>query len=1334
LISIPEEMLLDLAQSEGIPDVLVTFQSAFKLLIEQLKKLSEKASQSSADMQEFTSKVKIEFQERFSRQAGAAASLLAKLLSKAIHQMLITKFESLSTGTPKDQKQLSSIMQHYVQYSVGVLLHDFQETLRPLVGESLASELSSSLKKQLYDQSTNMVGNHLSLSTIGFGKQSKDCSSQTSSEGLQLASKEVQMVSKSAQCIGFSQSVKSQFVQVDDLITAKKIELLMTANKKMSEQMKAFKDHLDDKTSKLDLALQRASAADGKLAETEQQVLKERAQNEKLKSALDQLTREHKQSVDKAREAESSVNHSVMEVVERAKKESAELKEQLQDLGRSANNQIEGLKKKLENTINELEIEKKANSQLQESLSQEIQSSQEINSLLQESNRHNSQLSLQIEDLKKSVLKAKEELKTTKEESSQHIQSLMDEQESLKNRLNLELSDTENQKQKSIERLSEKITELTAELAQQSEHYNQKVEFLASSASEMEQELDSKDKMIRELQAANNVLSDEKWSLSQLLEGLRNEYQHEKKQQEADNGKKSRQEEEFKRMKDKLTESGYRVRDLEKENNSLKEARSHLATKIEQLELTLAEVQQNDKEAKEIMESQLEDFDRRENEKNDMIDQLESSNTQLLAEIATLKRETEEMKMNLKEKEELNMSQISSYEKRIEALSKNLEDESSVRHQLAAMQEEISRKDRAIIQLEHMGDQSKRQNSDLNQQLEAYSGKISMVEDALKKLVEENTQLTSTLKATAEKMKQQQHAIEQLQDDKRSLEETADLQLQEIEQLKGQAKQDEMWESKLSGYMEELEEVRTQLTQKTALAEELSGQLQAANLKINERTSLLKKANEEYQALEKESIELRPMKKELVNNSIQLSKLKEDLQHKEKTSSKLASEVDQLKTQLLEKCKEAESISGMFKKTLEDFRKYQEQTTSHQEEEKKKWENTMAHEIEVLKASHAETVAGIKLAAEAQLQLKDAKIQQLLSSIDSKSVNTENEKNEIIANLQAKIAQVQDAERQASLRHTAEVTDLVSKYKEELMSAKKKSLGDLEKVQTENSVLSLRLGELTRDAKTKVEDAAQMKQALDDARKTAQESDDRLAELKDLLQQREKVITELFDANKVLTNTLKSIKRQQNSVPKAQSNQKTDASGVPGHPPVPLPQAHKIVISSSTERRVEHNLISNFEKHLTATTSNTTYPNPVAQYLNNKENSDNSNHVGYVLNPASAPLKKYTREEYEKVLAERKMANEANISPNLLLKPPLLGAHSNVLAQAHLSPSKPQGLLTSSIGGLHMLPEENMGGDNGDQRYDEGAKGYSSRYSRNSRTSRNSRRSPTPSKEHSSVH
>jgi chromosome segregation ATPase len=1326
-------MLIDLAESEGIPDVLVTFQSAFKMLIEQLKKLSEKASQSSSEMGEIASRLKGELQDRFIRQSSVSASQLVKVLGKAIDQILITKFESLSTGSVKDQKQVASVMQHFIQYSLSQLLSEFQEAVKPLVGDSQAADLASSLKFQLDEHSATMTSGPVSVSTVGLLKQTREFSGQTLLEWPAQVSKSQRGVDKGVQSMNHGISVKSQWVQVDDAITVKKIELLMAANKKMNEQLKSLKDQTDSAEAKGASTQQNNLVLHRKLQEMEECLDKERAENERLKSTYEQTNREMKTLIDRTRDAEGSLQLALSEAADKSKKDVLEMTIQLQEVSRKAGSQIESLKKQLETISDELLVEKKANFQLQERLSQEIQASIDMNTQLKTTEEENNSLRHGIEAQNKEINNLSQELKLSREKFLEQAEALAKEKDGLQKRLSTELTEVESQRQKAIERLTVKITELNSDLAKQQETHSQKHQNLATSLTQMESELDSKDMMIRELQAINNVLTDEKYALGEELDGLKSEIQNEKKLLEADLGKKNRQDEEYKRLKEKVNESGYRMRDLEKENNSLKELRVTLVAKIEELQEKMSEAQHKEKEALDLVEEKNQVLEKKEAAHLQVVDTLEKSRESLLAEIKTLKKESEEIKMKIKEKEEMTMSQISSYEKRIHSLSKDLEDESSVKLQLADLQEKLDNKGLELIQSEHMIEQIKRQSNDLLHQLEDKSSKVLMLEDALKKVVDENNQLSASLKTTSEKLKHQIQILDQIQSEKHILEASNDALRLEISQVKDEVKESSVWESKLTAYSEEIESLKGQLTQQENHNEELTSQLRSANSKVSERTSLLKKANEEFQTLEKEVIELRPMKKEVVNLSITLSKLKEDSQIKEKSETKLISEIDKLKLQLTDKIKEHESLATKFKKTLEDFKRLQDQTNVQNEEDKKKLQLACAQEIEAFKASQEEILSQVKQTCELEVRLKDEKIQQLISSIESKNIDSEHEKNEIISNLQSKIAQLQEADRLSQSKQSSELAVTISKYKEELAGLKKKSTLDLEKVQNEFGQQTQKLSELKEQGRQRSEEVSALKTHLEEASRAISESDDKLVDLKDKIMQKDKVITDLLEANKVLTNTLKSIKRQQNSVPKAHSNQKLDSSGIQNHPPVPVPQVHKIVISSSTERRVENNLITNFEKHLTNNTPATGIQNPLAQYLNNKENTDLSNLSASQQSLSIGPVKKYTAEEYERVLAERKLAQDSNIPSSGLLKPPTMSVHGPQKALGLLSPAKPQGLLTSSVGGLHVLAEDGFG-DNGDARFDEAVKGYSSRYSRHSRTSRNSRRSPTPSKEHSSVH
>lgn len=1338
IIVIPEEMLLDLADAEGIPDALVTFQSAFKLLIEQLKKLSEKASQTSSELTELAIKIRSESQDRFNRQSTLTASLLVKLLGKAINQVLVTKFESLSSGGAKDQKQIAKVMQHFIQYSLLQLLTEFQEAFKPLLGESQASEILESLREQLRDQVSMMVSLPVSISTIGILRQTRDSSSQTSQEGQLKDLQNLQMTSKAIQCIMNTPCFKSQLTQTDDStsisIEQKKIDLLIKANKSLSEQLKVFKDKTSGLESSIESFQQESIFLKMKLQEAADNQAAQRLENEKLRTSLEQKSREIRLLMDRATKAEDSIQLTLIETSEKGKKDIQEMNLQLQEVSRQAAAQLDSMRKQVGSIKDELEIEKKANFQLQERLAQEIQSVTDLKSYIQTQLQENSGLKHEIEAKNKIVLSLQQEIKNMKDQTSEQTEAWMREKDILEKKLNAELSDSEQNKLLEITNLNNRLLELSTESAKKEEIYNQKLKNLSNSVAKMDQELDAKDKMIRELQATNNILVDEKNTMASQLEMLRNEFHNEKRHQEVELDRKTKQEDEFKRLKEKVNESGYRMRDLEKENNSLKELRVGLVAKIEELQEKLSQAHVREKELKELIEEKEELHQKKEGAHQLLIESLEKAREGLTAELKQSKKETEEIKIKFRENEEIRLAQISSYEKEINSLSKNRDDENTNRNQFAVIEDELAKKTIETLQLKHLDEENKRKIKELSDLLDVESRKVFTIEDAFKKVVDENAHLTNSLKASADKLKDQSANLDQQRSEKLQLETANEKLTKELERLKADGSMQAEVSSKLSKSLEEIENLRHEVAQKERHNEELTNQLKLVDMKASERSSVLKKAKDDLQSLEKEVIELRPMKTEVLNLSIALSKLREELQTKDKSANKHSSDLESLKTQLAEKIKDHESLALKFKKTLEDFKRLQDQSNHQHEEEKKQIQTTLGQEIAALKASNEELLVQTKERFEAELKLKSEKIDQLTSTIDRQHKTSESEKNAHILDLEAKLKKLQDVEQQLLAKQSSELAVMASKFKEEVAAVKQKAAVDLEKALHDSATYEKKMSELAEHGRQRTEEIAMLKSHLEEASRAIKESDQKLVGLKELVALKEKDITTMIEQNQVLTNTLKMIKRQQSSVPKVQSSSKHEPSAAQNHPPVPTPHGTRIVISSSTERRVENNLITNFEKHLTNNNSSTGFQNPIAQYLNNKENTDVSNHNHTLPTINTVQVKRYTEEEYQKVLIERKLANEMNSQSSSTLKPPIMNPHSSGKPLAMLSPSKKPGLLASSIGGLHILPEDDVLGDNGDGRGDDVARGYSSRYSRHSRTSRNSRRSPTPSKEHSSVH
>ena len=1338
--AVPEEMLDELSQAEGIPEVLVTFQSSFKILVEQLRQLSNRSEKLAVENQEVNQKLKSENQGKALAQYSSFKTTFTLHIGKLVSQMLISKFESLTMKGAKDNQQMISILGHYFENNIWDHLEDVLDSLKPVIGDQATSSLLIAIK-ELVSQLIQRIS----------GGQSKTSDSPMISSTTQQAATQteegayrprVESMARSTQCQAIAQSVKSQYSQVEDTISQRKIELLMIANKKMNDQVKSLKDDLTSSQNDTRTATNKAAMHQSTIDELTQQLDNERLMTDDLKQHTGML----KNEIVKLKRQNEMID-SLKESVENEGKLRAEvdrfrdnynlLQSQLRDLSQQAKVDGDTLRRQFDIAAGELEVERSANGQLQGQLSAELQTVYDLRRRLESMADQNDELRSNVAEMSKMVNELQADVDTAKTERDTARLRIEEVIADTEGRYLSQASKAQAEYQQTIEELEKSLIQASSELASQTENHSER---LAQEASKMDQvlaEVDDKDSVIRELQATNNVLLDNVADLTNELNRLKTEFSALRKKTETEVSSYPKLEQELKSLKNQLSEKNYRIRDLEMENNQYKQAKtsrelvSQLKADVEDLRTRLKE---RDDQIAGFKDESEETFRLQDEQLAKITELAEEEKSRLVAEKKLLSKELENLKSIIKEKENLMKSQIENYEKRISSLSSEHDEEEDLRSKLDELQQLLGSKEAEIISTNTQCELATNSKAGLCEQLRESNTSCSKLEATVKELVDENKRLADSLRSVLERLEQKTNFAESLQEQNGRLAEENQMTKSQLSRLEVTLKNHELQINELDSTksskdsaIENLEAIKKILAEKEEL-------LTTTQNKFNERNNLLKKANEEYHTLEKEAIELRQLKSKLLDASIQLPKIKEDLQNKKNTIIELQDDLTKLKNISQEKEKEAEAAIELVKKSLEDSKMKLDEITKQNRLEKDQLEKAFNKKKAELEADERKKLAELEGKLNAEINRKDLKIQQLVKDTESQNISLAGEKNQIIEQLQRKIDEQEETFK--------------SKY-ETLITSSDESV---KKLQSEAELLSKKINIEVADSqkyKSKVEmELKQKSEKIVNVEKTielmktdleikSQEYEvikNREGELIDSLSQCKKAIDGLMNANQVLTNNLKAMKKSQSYAQRGTSNPKPETSLANVPPTAPLSYNQKIIITSSHDRRVESNLITNFDKHLTNNTSEKSHPNPIAQYLHNKENSDTSNFRPQRLSAGSGSIRKYTREEYEKVLAERQQAGDHSEQSSNLLKPS--GSTSIIgskLPPASRSPSKPLGLLSGSLGGLHQFADD----PHIDQDYkaDDAAKGYSSRYSRNSRTSRNSRRSPTPNKEgHSSVH
>lgn len=1329
-----------MSQAEGIPDALITIQSSFKLIVEQLKQLSDRSNQIASSCQEANSQLETKLKDKANYRLQALLTSLGRSILKLFAQLLVNKFDSLVIKGTKDSKQLSTLLHHFAEYSIGPLLVDIQEAVGQSVGESVVYSFTLPIKDHIAQflnkiDESGAQGRPLILNAIS----SISACSQT--DPLEISEKKV-MEDKGNQYQGISISSRSQQTQIEDSVANRKIELLMTSNKKMVDQIKLIKDDIARKDEELEKALGRASICESKVNELSRQLEEERVEsrslkklNEHLKSELQILVMQNKELAP-LREIAGNEGRLQSEL-EKSNANINLLNERLRLTNQDYETRLAALASQLEILANELEVEKSANYQLQSELSSQIQSTYSIKNQLNEVTKAKQDSEEAYKEISKSHGELMTELRDMKENEKQTLET---HQAALKNAERIfkdQLAEIELKHKRTVERLNEKLQQATFEMSKQASESSVKVVQMKERLDGVISESEDKDRLIRELQTSINLLTDSKAELQGELEHLKCEIITEKKKADNDCSAKSQQEEEIKRLKEKLNETGYRIRDLEKENNSYKELKINLSMKLEQnkdsLEDLTARLKAKEDEVSSLQTSNLQLSERHAENLNRLQSQYEIELSKLAAEKTQVYKENENLQFKLIEKEAILSNKIEHYERRLASLAAEHDEDMDLRKDLDSLQDEIAHKAEMLIQEKSSKEKLQIEYQNIIAQLSDLEKKNQTLEHSLKEVVDENTQMSTLLKTTGDKLKQQTVITEQLREAKERIEEENEMTKSQLERLKATLQDTEAKSASMQDLSSTLAQVRAELEQKQTETEELGAQVAAVTSKLNERNALLKKANEEFKELEKEAIELRPMKKEIISISIQLSKAREDLLAKDKAVEKLVAEADQQKKLLLDKCREAETMSEQFKKTLEDIRQRQEAAGRQQAEAEKRLREEHATELERLRVESSNKLEVALSEMRQEVADRDKKIGQLIRDTESQNISLAHEKNEIISKLEEQLKEKDEIARvlkeqmvksadEFKLKLTEQAELLASKLESQAKSHKQEAAAMAKEIESKDGML-----------KVAKEETASLKIECESLSRIVREGEKKHGELSEKIGKCDEYIQNLIAANDVLTKNLKSMKRNQNSLPRANPSVPTETTSIQVAPALHGQTSQKGPTPNLHEKKSDSQVISNFDKNLSANTSLQPQSNPISQYLKNKENSDTSNVVVQRKSHGSGSIKKYTREEYEKILAERLLNQEQNAPPFSYLKPPGVLQHAGNKLQFTNSPTKPQGLLTPTIGGLHQLSEQEP--VEADGKADEAAKGYSSRYSRNSRKSRNSRQSPTPNKEtHMSVH
>lgn len=1337
---VPEDVLQDLAQAEGISDALVTIQASFKLIVEQLRQLSDRGTQLVSSVQESNSHLEIKLKDQADSQLQGLLSNLFRIISNLFSQLMVSKFDSLAEMGSRDSKLLFRAFHHFTEFTLGPILLEFKDLLINFVGEANACGFTNPIKDHIA-QFLNRISEQTASRGPLIFKENSVISQATQTSPIFLREEKL-MLDKGIQFQQVGSPVRSQQTQKEDSISNMKIEKLMEVNKTMFDKGIVMKNDLARKEEELQNALARAVSSETRVNELSKLLEDERVEcrsmkrlNEQMKTELSNFVNQSKELAALREMAENEVKWQAE--IEKGKANCNLLNERIRQLTQSYEGRLSDLSSQLELVENELQVEKSANYQLQSELSTQIQSNLMSESKLAEAIKAQQKLEEAYQDIERKHKKLTQEFIVVKDAENQTLAKYDELLKAAEKKFQDQCKEAELKHQKIVELLNEKLQQATSEIT--------KLKMENSEAqSQMKEKLDlviydseEKDRLIRDLQSSKNLLTDSNCELQNELDQLKSEIMAEKRKAGNESISKSQQEEETKRLKEKLSETGYRIRDLEKENNLYKEQKNSLAAKLNQTTIALDDVNQRLLEKEEQISS-LQDIITKQSEQHSediarITSQQDVELARMTSEKTQLIKELENYQARMKEKDALLTSKIDQYERRITSLTSEQDEEKTLKGRIDTLHAQISEQEEKIIQEKTIREKLEKDLKGVSDQLEDSSRKNQRLENTLRQVVEQNQHMSIELQTTADKLKQQVGISETLREEKGRMEEEIEMTKMQLGRLNDALQEAQAKSTSLQDLSSSHHQLLEELSHKTALLEERDAQLNAVATKLTDRNSLLKKANEEFKELEKEAIELRPMKKEVVACSIQLSKAKEEVQSRDKIIETLNCELEKLKKTILEKQSELERISEQLRRSSDEARQQIESAIKHHTELENRLREDHLTELARERVEGSKKIDAIVSDMKRELEDKDRKIAQLVRDTESQNINLAQEKNEIIKKLEEKIREKDEGERQLKER-TAKLTDELKIKLAEQAELHTSRINAQEKLYSKD-VISLRAEidgkvKMIEIANRELDSLKAERELLIRSIQEGREKHDKMVQdFCDMKSNNETLLAQ----NKVLADSLKKSQRNKNSLPRANPNPRSETSSTNAPVDMQFQGTQRIIVTSSVERIVDNHTVTNFEKHLVANNSSQQSPNPIAQYIKNKENNDTSNLAPHKNSSGTGSVKKGTREDYEKILAERLLNQEQNAPPFSFLKPPGTLQNSGTKLLIHSSPSKPQTLLATTVGGLHQL----AGSDPVDleSKFDEAAKGYSSKYSRNSRNSRTSRQSPTPSKEnHMSVH
>jgi chromosome segregation ATPase len=810
----------------------------------------------------------------------------------------------------------------------------------------------------------------------------------------------------------------------------------------------------------------------------------------------------------------------------------------------------------------------------------------------------------------------------------------------------------------------------------------------------LKNEISERDSLVKDLKNANNLSLDRCLQAENNLELMRHKMDNKSRDLESVEEWKNRYEAEIKLLKEKLNEGSYRQRDLEREVNGARDGKQVVSLRNEQLEreregfearikelgLEIASLEGEKIKLQGLVQSVNSDH-------TAFIDQQAADLKLARRELSEKDIETAELKNKLKEASEAHQSTLAAYEERIRCLKESMGNDTDLKKKIDELQKINMEKQTQLMQQKASIEDLFNLNGKLESELNASKSKIQSFAEELKRVKGENANLLESLKTSEELSMRREAELKRVQ-----------LEIELLKKAQDEVSRKGMlvseYQSNLRSLGDELNETQNKLKEVLERNNEKELQVSTLQTKIHDHAMTIKRGNEEYKNLEKEVFELRelkPLKKEIINSSIQQNILREEITSKEKLILVLNGELEGMREGLMKKCKEMEELSVNFKKVIEDVKEKKSEDLKKSTVEFA--ERLRLKEAELTKAQDEKErmEKEQKQHYEGQIARNEERIAQLMKDSEAKETDILNERNLTIAKLSHELKMKEDE----LFRVVQDWQEQVNDVKREDQQTLEQCRADLEKIIYEKEE---ELKKSRREAATLEKDLEREKSSkksvegeLDGLRKRISELEAKLAENKEKTTQFEKVIRDLLLANQQLSSKLNEhnqlskqlIKRTQNSIPRTNSNQK---SHLPDQSGQPKPNAR---VSSFDEKNVDNNLLVKFEGQQVV---GGVKPDP-----RNKENQNTINHQS-----SKVPIEgKVRRESYERVLQERVVP----VDPKSRVEGSLRNSgYSNQTQPFASTPSKLISDQQGSVLGLHQV---------------EDLKQYSSRYSR---------RSPTPHK------